>query len=279
MNPLIENILADGALSHIDNVQVRLCRQPKRNGRVVSKKLNLDYNKVRAVFRIARIVEVNSDFTIPEYKFHDTEKGICYKIFGNHISISLARRVWAYDDSPVSYYKSLVDGVAFLFESGIIKSNGKNLRAKARYYLLARGKVVIEHAIDMRVASKPRLEGTSATSKRYNRIEGQMTRFEILIREAASYLRVPLKQQTNAQLTASLYELIVRKHTLAFSKRSTTLELAQIFGVPFRTDTHRAKKHLINRAVSDIVLTRELAMLTTPEQRVRFAGLDHQNVI
>lgn len=282
MNETLASLIRSGPLSHIDNVQVRIIRSPKRDatdGRKTQKKLAIDYRKVASLFHLSRVVEVNDDFKVYEWKYHDVKRGICYKIYGNCITISLSRRVWGYDDSGVSYYQSMLDGMCFLFQEGIIKSNGANLRQKARYYLIARGSVVIEHAIDVSLSPKARLEGTDATSKRYARVQGKITRFEVLIKDMVSHLRIPLKQTSNLALMESLYEVILRKHTNNFTKRTTTLELSAILGVPVRTDTPRAKKAQCAKALPGILLGRELGSLTTTSQRQVLAGLDHQNVI
>ena len=192
-------------LTHIDNVSYTFLRKQKGK----SLKINIDYDVLKATFHKYGEIKTPSGHHIGQFKYFDSKTGISYKIQGNVITVSLAKAIFRGYDQKINFYFHLARGLNMLFKMGILKK-GKNKTTQHQcYYLLrTRGKVSVEHAIDIKGldTSKSNVK-IDSKGKRYQR-KG-FTRLEVI----TTNKDIIIPQLKEVRFLPSFMSEIIRLHT------------------------------------------------------------------
>lgn len=203
-------------LTHIDNVSYTFLRKQKGK----SLKINIDYDVLKATFHKYGEIKTPSGHHIGKFKYFDANTGISYKVQGNAITVSLAKAIFRGYDEQINFYFHLARGLNMLFKMGVFKK-GKNKTTQHQcYYLLrTRGKVSVEHAIDIKgLETSKANQKIDTKGKRYQRIG--FTRLEVI----TTNKDVIIPQLKEVRFLPEFLHEIIRLHTSnVIHKLSTVL--------------------------------------------------------
>lgn len=256
--------------SHLDNLSVTILKKT-RSPR--ARKLMVDYRQLERMHPRIRRVDIGNGESINEYRFLSHCGRVSYKLYGNIITISLARSIW---NLKSSIYARLIEAVLYLFENGIIESAWGDRRAEARYWLRTRATLHAEHAIDCAHMPTPgALQGHDRKGKRYRR--GGFTRLEVFEPCKLELARPHLKASVSVFL-GWMGKRLVKKHVTNIIHKVDQDQLAWVLGVRPLATWDRWRKRVTDR-IRELVHSNDIYATHSPAQRDRLAGLQWQNLV
>ena len=256
------------AVSHIDNISYSFQLKPKNK-----KKLRIDWGLIRAIFH--KYGEVTTPYgNIGQYKHYDPSTRYSYKVYGNSVQVSIAKKVFECYETREAYYFHLVNAVQYLFDNGILKTNWKDTRQASYYLLRSRGVVRIEHAIDVYgLESSLQARCIDKIGKRYQR-EG-FTRYEIITKGKINEYRTQLK---SIDLTKEFMKKIVTKHVKNLYDKSSKVLLTAFCG-KFMGDNKQANHRKLKVWVENVIRTTDYSTITDIKMLRQLVFKEKQNKI
>lgn len=254
--------------SHIDNISYSFLIKSK--GR---KKLAIDWGLVRAIFHKYGEVKTPTG-NIGKYKLFDPHSRYSYRIYGNSITVSIAKKVFECYESRETYYSHLVKAVQFLFDNGIIHTDRIDTRQASYYLLRSRGKVRIEHALDIyNLETSKQARKINEKGKRYAR-EG-FTRFEVIMAGTIDEYRPQLK---SIDLLPSFIDEIVKKHTKNIMNKATN-NLIQVLSSCTMGNNRQFNMRKIANWARETILKVDYSLITDTKLLKQLTFREKQNII
>jgi len=257
-------------LTHIDNVSYTFLR--KQKGKYL--KINIDYDVLKATFHKYGEIKTPSGHHIGKFKYFDSNTGISYKVQGNAITVSLAKAIFKGYDEKINFWYHLGRGLNMLFKMGIFKKNKNKTPQHQCYYLLrTRGKITVEHAIDIKQLPTPKSSLKIDTKgKRYQR-QG-FTRLEVITGNKS--IIIPQLKEVRF-LPVFLHE-IIRLHTInMMDKLSQSLTSVIINNKIGNNRQNNAKK--IKAWLLDTITNNDISNIFNQLNMTTLINRERQNLI
>lgn len=257
-------------LTHIDNVSYTFLRKQKGK----SLKIKIDWDKLKATFHKYGEIKTPSGHHIGKFKYFDRNTGISYKVQGNVITVSLAKAIFKGYDEKINFYYHLARGLNMLFKMGIFKENRNKTSQHQCYYLLkTRGKVSVEHAIDIKGLPTPKSSLKIDTKgKRYQR-QG-FTRLEV-ITDNKSIIMPQLKE---VRFLPSFMKEIIRLHTINIMDKLSHSLISVIINAKIgsnRQNNSRKIKAWLLKAITD----NDISNIFNQLNMIKLINKERQNLI
>jgi hypothetical protein len=254
--------------SHLDNISYSFLIKTKTR-----KKLSIDWGLVRAIFfKYGEVVTPSGN--IGKYKYFDPVTRYSYKIYGNSVTVSIAKKVFECYQSKESYYYHLVNAVQFLFDNEIIHTDRVNTRQASYYLLRSRGIVRIEHALDVyNLETSKQARKINNKGKRYQR--KHFTRYEVILEGTIDKYRPQMK---SIKLLPDFIDEVVKKQTKNILDKSTNTLLQVLTGETIGDNRQFNMKKIANW-IRITIETKDYSLITDKRLLKQLTFQEKQNII
>ena len=255
--------------SHFDNIYLTASKSHNH--------FSIDYRKLKEKFDLGDIHPLKQEDGyqfIHQYKYFDAQNRISYKIYGNFLTISLAKQILWTDSDNDTYLTKVWNAVNWLRLRGILlidESEIETVLKKATYRF--------EHALDFPLI--PRACLMNRIGKRYTRKHpfrgNPLTRFEVVWKASYEASQGILLSRNMAEAGQNTMPDLVRRHTRNLFDKMDEQERRRVFGIHVSDSWYgrkRLRQHLMNWIERYTITTRyqgqALRSLARLEQHNRF---------
>ena len=256
------------AVSHIDNISYTFQLKAKNKDKLI-----IDWGLVRAIFH--KYGEVTTPYgNIGQYKHYDPHNRYSYKVYGNMVTVSIAKKVFECYETRDTYYFHLVRAVKYLFDNMIIRTKWACTRQATYYLLRSRGTIRIEHAIDIYgLQSSEQARSIDTLGKRYQRTG--FTRYEIITKGKIDDYRPQLK---SINITNMFMKKIVMKHVKNLYTKSSNILLTALCG-KMMGDNRQANYRKLAVWVEGVIRTADYSLIKDTNTLRQLVFKEKQNII